>query len=295
MSLDHNALRAMVAVVQSGSFDAAAASLSVTPSAISQRIKHLEERMGMVLLRRATPCEPTTAGLRLYRHASEVALLDAEVMRDLAPDRPNDDPVQIRIAANADSLATWLLGGLSQISNMTFDVVVDDQDYSAEWLRRGEVVAAVTAHKTPVQGCDSLPLGAFRYRATASPAFIDRWFAQGVTKETIRAAPALVYSAKDRLQENWILANFGRVRPALFHQLPSTQAFIEAAERGMGWGMNPEPLVADAMARGKLVELVADTGFDVPLYWQFSRRLGAALGPVTSQLRRAAKTALVQC
>lgn len=290
--LDPAQLAALAAVHRRGAFDLAAAELHVTPSAISQRIKALEEATGTLLIRRGQPCEATATGLRLIRHHDEIALLERSLALDLglAP-----GPATLRIAVNADSLATWILPALAATRGFLFDLVIDDQDHSQDWLRRGEVLAAITAHKGPLQGCDTLPLGALRYRATASPAYLTRWFPQGVTAEALAHAPALTFSDKDRLQARWAAQYLRPGREALpTHRMASSQAFVDACLAGLGWGMNPEPLVAPHLAKGSLVELLPDTPLDVALYWQFTRHAAAPLRPLTEALRRAAAAMLVQ-
>ncbi len=293
--LDPAQLAALAAVHRRGSFDFAAAGLHVTPSAISQRIKALEETTGTLLIRRGQPCTATDAGLRLIRHHDEVTLLE----RTLAADLPglSAGPATLRIAVNADSLATWVIPALAATTGFLFDLVIDDQDVSQDWLKRGEVVAAVTSHPGPLQGCDTLPLGALRYRATASPAYIRHWFANGVSADALAVAPALTFSDKDRLQDLWVARQTGgTARRAAFpsHRMASSQAFVDACLLGLGWGLNPEPLVARHLGQGALAELVPDTSYDVPLHWQFTRLAAPALAPVTEAVRRSARATLVQ-
>jgi LysR family transcriptional regulator (chromosome initiation inhibitor) len=136
-----------------------------------------------------------------------------------------------------------------------------------------------------VQGCKSRKLGALRYCATASPAFVTRWFPQGLTAAALAQAPSLVFDHKDRLQEDWVRRVLGRDRrrdgtlPA--HRLPSPQAFVAAAVGGLGWGMNPEPLVRSHLAAGRLVELLPGRPLDVALHWQVAQLPMAVLQALT--------------
>ncbi|MGL4237119.1 LysR family transcriptional regulator ArgP [Tabrizicola sp.] len=292
--LDPAQLAALATVHRRGSFDLAAAELNVTPSAISQRIKALEELTGTLLIRRGQPCTATDTGLRLIRHHDEVALLERTLTAELPSLNPG--PATLRIAVNADSLATWVIPALAATEGFLFDLVIDDQDVSQDWLRRGEVVAAITSHPGPLQGCDTIPLGALRYRTTASPAYMARWFPEGVTPEALGKAPALTFSDKDRLQERWIARQTkGHAKRPAFpsHRMASSQAFVDACLTGLGWGMNPEPLVAAHLASGALQELVPDTPLDVPLHWQFTRLAAPALAPVTEAIRHSARGMLV--
>jgi LysR family transcriptional regulator, chromosome initiation inhibitor len=289
--LDPAQLAALAAVHRRGAFDLAAADLNVTPSAISQRIKALEEQTGTLLIQRGQPCQATQSGLRLIRHHDEITLLE----RTLAQDLPGLSPglATLRIAVNADSLATWVIPALAATTGFLFDLVIDDQDVSQDWLRRGEVVAAITSHPGPLQGCDTLPLGALRYRATASPAYIARWFPQGVSVEALAQSPTLTFSDKDSLQTRWA-SDRGLHCPTLpTHRIASSQAFIDACLAGLAWGMNPVALVAPHLASGALVELIPDTSLDVPLFWQFTRLAAPALRQLTGAIRKAASETLV--
>lgn len=290
--LDPAQLAALAAVHRRGSFDLAATELHVTPSAISQRIKALEEQTGTLLVRRGQPCQATEPGLRLIRHHDEVLLLERTLAADLPGLAPG--PTKLRIAVNADSLATWVIPALAATEGLLFDLVIDDQDVSQDWLRRGEVLAAITSHPGPLQGCETLSLGALRYRATASPGFMSRWFAQGFRAETLATAPTLTYSEKDQLQTRWAAAR-GLRRPMLpTHRIASSHAFVEACLQGLAWGVNPEPLVAQHLADGTLVEILPDTPLDVDLYWQFTRLAAPALKPLTEAVCKAASVTLVR-
>ena len=281
---DYAQLETLAAILRAGSLEAAARQLGLTPSAVSQRLRALEDRVGAVLVVRAQPCRATPEGAQLARHLETVRLLEQELPQASRAVRP-----VVKIAVNADSLASWFLPALTALEDTLFDLVIDDQDHSEDWLRRGEVMAAVTAARGPVQGCDTHPLGALRYLATASPAFVARWFPQGVTAETAARAPALTFDHKDRLQARWLAGNLGRNLGFPTHMLPSPAAFVAAAELGLGWGLNPEPMVREALAAGRLVALDSE-GLETPLYWQVARI--AALEPLTRAVRKVAAAAL---
>lgn len=288
-------LSALSAVLRGGSFERAAQLLHVTQSAISQRVRQLEEQVGTSLIIRSQPCRATEAGERLFRHAEEMRLLEQGVRRDLGLVEAGGSEgwPSLRLAVNADSLATWFIPAMADVGEVLFDLVVDDQDHSAEWLKRGEVRAAISGSAKPVQGCDCRPLGSLRYLATASPAFIDRWFgAGGVTPDRLLETPVITFNAKDRLQARWSEQVFGVAAVGPSHWLPSSHAFVDAAIAGLGWGMNPEPLAAAALRDGRLQQLVEGAPLDVPLYWHVSRSVAGALRPVTAAVLKAASTML---
>ncbi len=287
-------LQALAAVHRRGSFGGAAAELHLTQSAVSQRIKALEDQIGSVLLVRGTPCVATQAGQTLIGHFDRLMLMESAVRRDLGQGAGGQST--LRIAVNADSLATWFLPALQAVEGVLFDIVIDDEDVSLDWLKRGEVAAVVTAHARPLQGCESVPLGSLRYLATASPEYMKRWMPEGVTAQALAKAPALKFSDKDKLQERWVAQIFGsavRARTLPCHRIGSSQGFVEACVLGLGWALNPEYLVADHLVSGRLVTLNAEAPHDAPLFWQFNRLTTDALGPMTAAVRKAAAQVLL--
>lgn len=212
---------------------------------------------------------------------------------------PNDSPdtphASLRIAVNADSLSTWFIRAMAEFGRADaalLSLTLADENHTAEWLRRGYVLAAVTSVATAVQGCRIRRLGSLRYVATASPGFVRRWFAAGVSVDALAQAPSLLFDGNDRLQEVWARRVVRRDVALPVHRIPSTQAFVDAALAGIGWGMNPLPLVRAQLKAGSLLELVPDTAIDVPLYWQATRLKVPVLERLTRSVVRAAAAAL---
>ena len=296
--LDQSLLAAVAAVAREGSFERAARVLNVTPSAVSQRVRLLEERIGAALIVRGQPCKTTEIGARLCRHAELVSALEAELRRELPalPQEPADAlHASLRIAVNADSLGTWFVEAMADFGRedaTLLSLTLDDEDHTAQWLRRGHVLAAVTSLRAPVQGFRSRRLGALRYVATASPAFVRRWFAEGVTAAALSRAPSLVFDRYDRLQNIWVRRHLRREVHLPAHRLPSTRAFLDAALAGVGWGMNPWALARPHLHSGALVELIPGTPLDVPLQWQVTRLQVPVLERLTRSVARAAAAAL---
>jgi LysR family transcriptional regulator, chromosome initiation inhibitor len=292
--LDYPSLAAVAAIVREGSFERAAKALSVTPSAISQRIKQLEERLGSVLIIRGQPCKATAMGHRLCSHIEQVGLLENELLNALK--LPGGaERLTLRVAVNADSLGTWFMNALAEFTaheDTLVDVELDDQDHTVESLRSGDVLAAVTAHAQPVQGCNSVTLGRLNYLAVASPEFVRKYFSAGVTAATLAKAPSLRFNRKDRLQAQWVRRLCRRDVAIPTHWFPSTQAFTDASVAAIGWGMIPEVLVRDHLRTGALVELVSGRPLPVPLYWQHNRLQVPVLSRLTHAVIRAARNGL---
>jgi LysR family transcriptional regulator (chromosome initiation inhibitor) len=296
--LDYASLAAVAAIVREGSFERAARALNVTPSAISQRVKQLEERLGCVLIVRGQPCTATETGRRLCRHVEQVGMLEQDLRTALprvAPSGNDGGRVTLRVAVNADSLGTWFIGAMAAFlsgDRALLDIALDDQEHTLDWLRSGEVHAAVTASSRPVQGCDSTPLGKLRYVAVASPGFVQRYFPRGVTAAALAEAPSLNFDRKDRLQARWVRSVCKRDVDVPVHWLPSIQAFVDAGLVGIGWGVNPLPLVQAQLREGTLIELVPGRTLSVPLFWQHTRLQMPMLARLTRAVESTARSKL---
>ncbi len=280
--MDAVQLATFQAVVEEGSFEAAARALHVTPSAVSQRIKALEQDVGQVLVRRAKPCAPTVAGQALVRYAGQVALLEREALAaargGLAGTR-----ARISVVVNADSLHTWFLPALTGLPGVDFDLHQDDEEHTADLLRAGTAMAAVTSQHVAVQGCRVERLGAMRYLAVRSPA---------MAVEDLATAPVILLNRKDRLQHRFLATLTRRRVDPPIHYVPAAAAFVDAIRLGLGWALVPEQIARDDIAAGRLADLTPGRHLDVPLYWQCWRMESALLGALTEAVKRTAAGAL---
>lgn len=296
MDLIHPQLAAFAAVLEEGSFEAAARRLSVTPSAVSQRIKALEDRLGQVLVVRQSPCRPTPAGAGLLRRVQPMQALQAEALADFMPEEKAAASARpIAIAVNDDSLETWVIAALAQLHRhygYVFDVRVDDQDHTLDLLRDGAVLGAITAVATPLQGCNVHALGTMRYRAIAAADFAARHFPNGVDATALARAPMIVFNRKDELQWRYVRrVTRARLEPPV-HYLPTSSGFVEAAARGLGWCLAPESMIAPALKAKTIVDLDPKRRIDVPLYWQHAAVRSTTLQRIGQGLREGAAGAL---
>ena len=290
MDFSLSQLDALVAIAESGSFEAAARQLHITPSAVSQRIRALEAAAGQVVVSRGTPCRPTPHGERLVQLGRQTRLLHAEARAALG----TLSSVDVAVAVNADSLATWfrdVLGDAAGWAATALEVRVEDQAHSQELLRRGDVLGAVTSAPIAVQGCALESLGALRYVAAATPAFAARWRSgagPGAGGLDWAAMPTLCFNDKDDLQRQQLLRRGVGELPPVVHWIPSAADFQEAIRLGLGWGMLPTLQAHADLASGRLVRL-SDDIMDVPLHWQRWRLDSPRLTTLTEAVRRAAR------
>ena len=269
MDLPVEHLATFSAIVEEGSFEGAARRLHLTPSAISQRVRALEQRVGSVLLRRSRPVEVTESGATVLRLARQLDRLVDDASRELSGGATS--PALIPIVVNADSLATWVVPALARAASETgahFEVIRADETRSTDRLRRGDAMAALTATREPVPGCTSTRVGVDRYRAVAAPGFARRHFAGGLTREALRLAPVVEFDRHDAFQQRFIRRTTRADLEPPRHFIPSSAEFATAIELGMGWGMLPDRQCAAPLADGRLVELAPGSAIDLPIYWQ---------------------------
>lgn len=270
--IDYRALEALTAVIEYRGFERAAQRLNISQSAVSQRIRQLEYKLGQPVLLRTMPPRLTELGQRLTNHLQQVQQLEQSLVL------PQEDEAssRIRLAVNADTLDTWLaqaLPGSEDYQRMDFELIVEDQDVGLKRMRNGEVMACVCASPSPVNGGLCQPLGVMRYRALASPEFLQRF---GITARNRRkpgllaGLPALIFSSDDRLQHRFLqTVSPENPEPLRTHYCPSSGGFVRMTLAGLGYGMIPQIQVAEHLHSGALVDVVPGYHLDVPLYWHY--------------------------
>lgn len=273
MKFDYDLLTALAAVAREGAFDAAAKSLGLTQSAVSQRIKLLEERAGAVLILRGRPCEATPIGFRLIEHLETVTLLQNEVRAELSAVTGTDEKIvsTIRISVNNDSLATWFPTVVKRAKielGVRLDIIPDDQAYTEERLKSGEAIAVVTGLERPVSGCHRTPLGAMSYIAVSTPDLFERYFHQGVSTETLRGTACLAWDRKDTIQDQWMKNALGEAVDVVLYYVPSFNGYLECCLNGTAWGLFPKASVEPYLASGALLEMTPEHSVRVMLNWQ---------------------------
>jgi len=285
--LDYTLLTAMNAVIREGSFDAAARSLNITQSAVSQRIKLLEERIGGVVIQRTRPCRATDLGLELARHVEEVSMLEHDLLSRLGDTRISSggSSLPLKVAVNHDSLATWFSPVVARASsqlNIQMHLQVCDRSETLSMLQSGNAVAAISSDAAHVQGYKRMAIGSMSYVAVCSPSFRDTYFSAGVTRQTLRDAPAIFFSGVDKIITEWAREYTGEELAFEGHEVPSQGGFIECCKMGAGFGVLPIDWVRDELESGELCEVVPAASLDVPLYWYSGSRRSRVLDELTA-------------
>lgn len=156
---DYRTLQALDAVIRERGFERAAQKLCITQSAVSQRIKQLENMFGQPLLVRTVPPRPTEQGQKLLALLRQVELLEDEWLGD---EQTGSTPLLLSLAVNADSLATGCCrpGAGPRGLPIRLNLQVEDETRTQERLRRGEVVGAVSIQPQALPSCLVDQLGA---------------------------------------------------------------------------------------------------------------------------------------
>ncbi|EGQ9213469.1 MULTISPECIES: LysR family transcriptional regulator ArgP [Vibrio] len=268
--LDYKWIEALDAIVYQGSFERAAEHLFVSQSAISQRIKQLEKFLAQPVLIRSQPPKPTPIGKKLLGLYRRVRLLEHEILPELKNDT-STRPVQLSLATNADSLATWLLPALKNVMKqrqVELKLTIYGEYRSIEKLKSGEVTGAISLESQPIPGCRADYLGRIDYVCVASPEFYQRYFSKGVNNQTLAKAPAVSYDQYDDLHKTFLTEHFN-VNPdsVIHHNISSSEAFLKVALAGVAYCLIPRLQITDELDRGVLVDVTPGFLMSHRIYW----------------------------
>lgn len=293
-------LECLAAVIEEGGFEHAAKRLSITQSAVSQRLHSLETQAGMVLIVRGRPLRPTPAGRILLRHAMQTRLLHTDVEQDLRKLSPGAagstrNQERISIAVNADSIATWALPAFDRLvsDGLPLEIIADDQDFTQDWLREGQVLGCVTTLARALRGCKVVPLGAMDYVAITTPQTLQKYCPAGVSPQGVRRIPFIAFNRKDDLQAEFVRRTF-RVKQINLRQcfVPSSEGQVRAVLAGWGASVVPELLVRPLLKKGRLINLAPADALPINLYWHCWNLDSHLLDELTQAITAAASNAL---
>ena len=279
---------AFLAVAETGSFDLAAERLHITASAVTLRVQALEKNLGHLLIIRERPCRVTQAGQQLLTHLQQTKVLEQELLEQLMGKSASSQFYTLNIATNADSLATWLLSTVRPLlhkEKIVLQLKLADQTQTHHLLEAGLVNACISTKRESLKGCEVKVLGAMRYHMVASPDFVSRYFANGIHRENLKHAPAVIFNEQDQMHHDVIYTRYGLSMAQYPHHLiPSSNAFLESIELGLGFGMVPEFQFNEHAKAGKLIDIMPDAQTDVMLYWHHWKKQSEQLEKLTAQI-----------
>ncbi|MBU4520006.1 MAG: LysR family transcriptional regulator ArgP [Gammaproteobacteria bacterium] len=299
-TFDPDALECLAAIIEEGGFERAAQRLSITQSAVSQRLRALEAQVGTVLIVRSRPLKPTPAGQLMLKHAKMQRLLRADLEKDLKELAPSStgngrEEERISVAINADSIATWALPALNALAQggLPIEIITDDQEFTHEWLREGQVLGCVTSLGQALRGCKMEALGTMDYVVVAQAAYAAAHCPKGLNAHNFHKLPFIAFNRKDHLQHGFVEQAFELPR-VMLKQLfvPSSEGQVRAVRAGWGVSVLPELSVREFIASGELVNLAPRHRLSVALYWHCWNLSSDVLDALSSALRSAAARSL---
>ena len=286
--LSSKSCEAFLAVAESGSFDEAAQRLCITASAVTLRVQALEKDLGQILLLRERPCRVTQAGQKLLEHLQHQRLREQNLLQQFMGQSSQHEFHQFSIATNADSLSTWLLKVLQNTlieHKIALKLSLDDQTQTHQLLETGLVNACISTESTAMKGCEVHYLGQMTYRMVATPFFVEKWFKNGIHRDALRHAPAIIFNSKDLMHHQIILNLFGLNQQSYPHYfIPSSTAFVEAVHLDLGFGLVPEYQMGNDLQTGKLIEVIPEAKTEMKLYWHHWKQQSALLQQLTLDL-----------
>ena len=269
MKLDYKLLHALSVVIKDQSFERAAESLCITQSAVSQRIKQLEQYFAEPVLIRRHPIVATELGKKLLRHYHQVSQLEQELFNELYPQQQQLQT--LHIATNADSLATWLIPAIAPLLKqhmIEVNMLVANEGHTLDRLKDGEAFGAISRQKKAAAGCIATLLGSQHYILVATQAFADKYFAQGINTNTLRNAPAVAFDQKDNMHVDYLVEHFGlKEGDYPLHAVRSSEAFVNMAKHGVAYCLIPELQISQELRNGQLINLLPDKPLVEVLYW----------------------------
>ncbi|WP_166167219.1 LysR family transcriptional regulator ArgP [Acinetobacter sp. SA01] len=286
--LSSKSCEAFLAVAESGSFDEAAQRLCLTASAVTLRVQTLEKDLGQILLLRERPCRVTQAGQKLLEHLQHQRLREQNLLQQFMGQSSQHEFHQFSIATNADSLSTWLLKVLQSTlieHKIILKLSLDDQTQTHQLLETGLVNACISTESTAMKGCEVHDLGQMTYRMVATSSFVERWFKNGIHRDALKHAPAIIFNGKDLMHHQVILNLFGLNQQSYPHYfIPSSTTFVEAVHLGLGFGLVPEYQIGDDLQTGKLIEIMPNAKTEMKLYWHHWKQQSVLLQQLTIDL-----------
>ncbi|MDR0805879.1 MAG: LysR family transcriptional regulator ArgP [Enterobacteriaceae bacterium] len=266
-NIDYKSLRLLDLIIKEQGFEKAASKLFITQSAVSQRVKQLENQVGTLLLTRTVPPKPTKYGEKLLGLLYHVQLIE----HDMFSNDYGHYTLNIPISVNADSLATWVLPALKDFledSSIRLDIKTDDESRTLDYLIRGEVVGAISLQPLPIIGgrCDLL--GTLDYIFVSTPSFAEKYFPKGVTQDALLKTPIVAFDFTSDMHHSFLQQYFGLTPGSLpCHIVGSSEAYIKLILQDSACCMISKQQIKEELASGKIINLVPNLVQHKKLYW----------------------------
>lgn len=264
--IDYKLIRLLDLVIKEQGFEKAASKLNITQSAVSQRIKSLENDFGELLVTRTLPPKPTELGKKLLKLLYHVNLMEQDIF-----DNGGVNIETIPLAINADSLATWFLPSIQSVlddANLRLDIRIDDETRTLDHLISGNAVGAISTYNKPIINGKCDYIGSLDYILAGTEEFAKKYFPKGVTKESLLKAPVVSFCQNIDQHHIFLQQHFEIIPGNLVsHIVPSSEAYIKMILQSSACCMIPKQQIAAELNDNKIINLVPDLVQHKRLYW----------------------------
>lgn len=263
------AMEVFVAVADSGGFARAAARLHLSPPAVTRAVSGLEERLGVQLLNRTTrSVQPTEAGLRFLDSArallQQLDVAEKEAVGDTAT--PSGHlTISASVTLGRQAVAPVVTEFLRAHPRVTASLLLLDRLVN---LVEEGVDVAVRIGELPDSSLVALQVGRVQRVLVASPGYLAR---RGVPQDPaeLRLHEMIAFTGLMPNREWRYLREdrSGAVRLAPRLELNDAAAALAAAEAGDGITIALSYMVAEAMRKGRLIQVLGEfTPAAVPVH-----------------------------
>ena len=267
---DYRLIEAFSAVISEKGFERASEKLGLTQSAVSQRVRQLEDLMGKILIRRTNPPQVTEEGEKLFSHFRQVDFLEKEFLINDSK-TGGEDYLKFPVGVNADSLGTWFLPSVEDFirkNKIAVEIITADQSETVKLLKSGEVLGCISSSPKSIQGCRTDFLGSMRYIAVSSPRFADKYFPAGINSESLHRTPSVAFNRSDNLLNDFFKGKyFIDLKTVPVNYIPSYETFVNAIVMEIGYGIVPEIQAVKYIEEEMLINLSPADYINIELYW----------------------------
>jgi DNA-binding transcriptional LysR family regulator len=248
-----------VAVVETGSFTAAAERLGITKAVVSQQVARLEQEFRASLLVRTTrKVQATEAGLSFYRRCTLI-LRDAEDAFDELSEAVTEPSGMLRLTAPFDYGISVVVPAIATFTQRyptcKVDAVLSDQTLD---MMSSNIELAIRVGWLTETNLQARKIGTFRQLLVASPD-MQSHIEKLSDPDDLTSLPFIANSAlREPLRWNFSLNEIERrsvsVQASIF--LDATLAVLEAVRMGAGLSVLPDYAIADDLAAGRLIQVL---------------------------------------
>ncbi|MDH5452864.1 MAG: LysR substrate-binding domain-containing protein [Paracoccaceae bacterium] len=260
-----NSLRAFEAAARNGSYVAAAEELSVSPAAISQHVKKLEEFLGKQLFMRSNNrVILTDAGAAVYSGAADALQAISEFTDQVMSDRSRSRLVISTISSVAERWLETKLARFALINpNLRFDLRVESDPVD---FARNNIDLRICYGAGHYPGMTVVKLIHDEVLPLCSPAYLDRVPAARMSgmgavpdQDLIHTSWGPAFVSHPTWASWYAQAGLPAPNETKGYQIGTSGLVLDMARDGIGVALGQRMMAEDDMASGKLVAL-SDTG-----------------------------------